>query len=190
MPADINEIMTASLGGINVGLAAAAGVINPLAAQIDAGISLGLSPLQVDLAAQFDAAVSLSITPPSLQLEAALAALIDLEASIRAALLMPSITVGADVSAAISAKIGMIQALIEGMIAIKIPALGIAAQMAAAMSAGTAVLLSFNGIADPQADLETIGGAIAAKFSAPIGDNSGPILPTDPVAGVIIPTAP
>lgn len=199
MSANINEILTGSLGEVNVGLSGAIGMINPLAAQIDAAISLGLGPIQNDLSAAFDASLALQIsfTDPITAIKDALAGLLQLQASLTAALALPSpelpsISAGASLSAALSAKLGALQILIDAMLAVKIPALAMAADMLASLNAGAVVLLSFDGMnvfgQGNYATLSEIGSAIAAKFSGDIG-TGGAIHPNQQVSGLIMVTA-
>ena len=74
----------------NVGAAAAVGFLNPMGAQLDALLALGLGPFQAALAAQFNAslalqaALSLTLAAGDLdivaQLKASIAALVQIQA--------------------------------------------------------------------------------------------------------------
>lgn len=199
--AEVNDVLAGSLGDMNVGLGAAVGAINPMAAQLDAAIAIGLSPLQVDLSASLNASLalqaslSLSISDPLANIRAALAALIELQASLTAALSLPPITLSlsaelaaaASISAALSAKLGGLKLLIDAMVAIKIPAIRLAADLAADLSLGGVVVLSFDGISDGT-NLQTIGNKIQARFSDAGGIGFGAIGPTDHVSGIIVVT--
>ena len=206
MAATIDEVLVGSIGSANFGIADTLGVINPLAAQLDAMIAFGLGPLQIDLAASLDASISFSaslalqVADPFANIRAALFAIIELQASLTAALSLPplTITLGAEIgaaaafSAALSAKLGAIQLLLEAAVNIKIPAVQLAATLSAAIAAPGVVLMSFDGISDPTT-LDTIGDLISTKFDSAIGvppttgaPVGGEIQSTDPVAGVIM----
>jgi hypothetical protein len=191
MAAEIVEVLTApSLFDVNVGLAGALGVINPLAAQLDAALSLGILPFQAELSAQLDASVALSLTMPSVSLAAALSAMADIQASIQAALAaaitMPGVGISADLSASIAAKLGLLSVLIDGMLAVKIPALGLAGELAAALAAGPVVLLAFDGVVSSPATMQEIGAAIATKFGGPVGESPNTIQSSDNIVGMMI----
>jgi len=195
----IDPVASGTLGELNIGLAAAVGFINPLGAQLDALIGLGLSPLQVDLAAQFNAALaaqatlSLQVTDPLAAIRAALAAVIQLQAALTAALALPPLHLGlsAELSAsaalagALSAKIGGLRLLIAAALQVKIPAIRAAATLGAHLAAGPAIVLVFDGIADAT-PLATIGSLIQAKFAGGVTHDGNTILPGDPVSGIMI----
>lgn len=197
--ATVDPVASGTLGEINIGLAAAIGFINPLGAQIDALVGLGLSPLQVDLAAQFNAALAaqatltLQVTDPLAAIKAALAAVIQLQAALTAALALPplhlslsaELSASAALSAALSAKIGGLRLLINAALNIKIPAIRAAAQIAADLSAGPAIVLVFDGISDAT-PLSVIGSLIQAKFAAGVTHGANTIFPTDPTSGILI----
>jgi len=204
--ASIDEVLVGTLGEANIGLAAGLGLINPLAAQLDAFIAFGIGPLQSDLSAQFDASLSLqaslalTLTDPTARIRAALQAVIELTAALSAALSLPptildvSLELGASAafSAALTAKLGAIQLLLEAAISVKIPAIRLAAELSAAISAGSIVLLAFDGFSDPT-NMQTIGSLINTKFSSAVGSPptpgalpGGTIQPTDNVAGIIM----
>lgn len=192
----IDAIKGGTLGTFNVGLAAAIPMINPLAAQLDAMIGFALGPLQADLAAQFNAAVALQATltlqigDPTAGLQLAIAALAQLQAALTAALTLPSINMSlsaelsasAALAASLSIKIGGIKLLIEAALAIKIPAIELAANMAANLTAGPFYIVTFSGDS-----LATTGGLIAAEFAGGLDDGvTTPILPTQEVFGVLL----
>ena len=193
----LNGELSGSLGSINVGLSAALGFLWPLGAQIDALIALGIGPFEFDLALQFDASLALQATL-SLQVGNPLAALLlaiqamaQLQAALQAALTLPPITlsIGAELGAsvalagALSAKLGGLQILIEAALAIKIPAMRLAAELQLQLSATPAFLLSFTG-----GTLAQTGNAIATEFNAGLTDPGPPntIAPGDPVTGIIM----
>lgn len=197
MAATIDDVLVGTLGEANIGLAAGVAALNPLAAQLDAMIAFGLGPLQADLSASLDAALgvqatlALTVSDPTAAIRAALQAIIELSATLTAALSLPplvldlSAELGASValSAALTAKLGAISLLLEAAVSVKIPAVRLAANLAAAISAGDVVLLSFDGLSDPT-NLQDIGSLISTKFSGGIG--SGAIGPTENVAGIIM----
>lgn len=206
MATSVDEIITGSLGSINVAAAAAVGAINPLAGQLDAMVALGIGPLQADISSSLSAALSLQatlslqFTDPFAAIREALQALIELQGSLTAALALPPVVLSvsaelgaaAAVSAALTAKLGAIKLLLDAATNIKIPSVRLAADLAAALSAGPVVLLSFDGLnvsgagGPPNATLQQVGALIANKFSAPVG--SPAIQPTDAVSGIILVT--
>ena len=200
MGTSVDEIWTGNLGSINLALSDLANIVNPLAAQLDAAISLGLGPLQTDLAASLDASLalqaslSLSATDPTASIRAALQAIIELQATLSAALALPPLqlpTVEADISAAaalsatLSARLGAIQLLIDAMLSIKIPAFRLAD---VPLGVGPIVLLVFDGLdalgGGGTMTLQEAGNQVQALFSSGVGDP--PIAPTDPASGIIM----
>jgi hypothetical protein len=195
--ATLDEVLVGTLGEANIGLAAGVGALNPLAGQLDAMIAFGVGPLQSDLSASLDASLSLQATlaltlaDPTANIRAALQAIIELTGTLTAALSLPptvldvSAELGASaaISAALTAKLGAISLLLDAAVSVKIPAVRLAADLAAAISAGSVVLMSFDGFSDPT-DLQTIGGLVDSAFSSGIG--GGLIAPTDNVAGIIM----
>lgn len=204
MSTSINDVLSGSLGAANIGAAGAVGVLNPLAGQLDAAIAFGLGPLQADIAASLSAAVSLQasltlqFTDPFSAIRSALQALIELQGSLTAALALPPVALSvsaelgaaAAVAAALTAKLGAIKALLDGAVAIKTPAVRLAADLAASLAVGPVVVLSFDGLnvsgsgGPPGATLQEVGNLIASRFSSPVG--SPAILPTNAVSGIII----
>ena len=200
MGTSIDEIYTGALGATNLAVGDLASIINPLAAQLDAAISLGLGPLQTDLAASLDASLalqaslSLSVADPTASIRAALAAIVDLTAALSAALSLPPLQlpqVDADISAAaalsatLSARLGAIQLLIDAMLSVKIPALQLAD---IPLGVGPIVLLVFDGLnvlgGGGTMTLEEAGNKIQTEFSSGVG--SPPIAPTDNTSGIIL----
>jgi len=183
---------------LNVGLAAAAGFLNPLGAQIDAMLSAGLGPLQFDLGVQFDAALSLQATlsiqvgNPLAALQAAIAAVAQLQVALQAALSLPAITVSigaelgasAALGAALAVKLGALELLIAAALNIKIPAIKFAAEMAANLSAGPLILARFGG--QPTDTLASSGADIASTFGSQLSIDGVTIDPSDPVLGIIL----
>lgn len=178
------EIAGGTLGSVNVGLAAAVGFINPLGAQLDAFLGLTLGPLQAEISAQLNAnlavqaSLGLSIGDPLVALRAALAAVAQLQAAIEASIAFPiNINANAQLSAtaalagALSAKLGLLDAAVKALLAIKIPALEAAATLGATLSAGPIVLMEFSG-----GTLAAHGTAISAAFNAGVGSTVLPPL--------------
>lgn len=197
MTASIDDVLVGTLGEANIGLFAGVAALNPLSAQLDAAIAFALGPLQADLSASLDAAIglqatlALTFTDPTALIRAALQAVIELTATLTAALSLPPLVLdvsaelgaSAALSAALSAKLGAISAILQAAVAVKIPAVRLAADLTAALNAGDVVLLSFDGLSDPT-DLQTIGSLVESKFAGGIG--SGAIGPTENVAGIIM----
>lgn len=207
MASTVDQIYVGSLGGINIGVSDLSSIINPLAAQLDAAISLGLSPVQVDLAASLDASLSLqaslslSVTDPVAGIRAALQAIVELQASLSAALALPplqlpevdaQISASAALTASLSARLGAIQVLIDAMLAIKIPALQLADLP---LAAGPLILFVFDGMdvlgGGGLMTLQEVGDQVQSLFSGTIGNIGTPaeeIQPADFVSGVIMVT--
>lgn len=189
--ATVTPVVGGTLGNINVGLAAAVAFLNPLGAQIDALISLGLGPFQLNLNAQLNAmiAVQVNLPLPAVAIQGAIDAAASLVASLTVSLELPfpSIALSADISGDISLQIGGLDLLIEAALAIKIPAINAAAALSAALSAGPAILLTFDGISTAT-PMSAVGGLIASTFAGPITADAVTIQPFQPVSGIIIVT--
>lgn len=200
--ATVDEIAGGTLGEMNVGLGVAVGFINPLSAQIDAMIALGLGPLQADLAIELSGNLALSASlglqisiDPLASLRAALAAIAQIQAalSLGLSLPVPSITAGAQLSAnaalaaALTAKLGIIKGIIEAALRIKFPAIAAGAELAAALAAGPAIAATFDGLAD-NTSLSEIGSLVEAKFAGGLSYGAETIDPTDPVSGIMFVT--
>jgi hypothetical protein len=199
MATTVDEILVGTLGEANIALTAAVGLINPLGAQLDAMVAFGIGPLQADLAASLDASLaltatlSLQVTDPTAAIRAALQALIELQASLSAALALPPLTLslGAEIgasaalAASLTAKLGTIKLLIDAAIAVKIPALKLAASLGISLGLGDVVVLSFDGI-NEGSTLADVGSLIQAKFAAGVG--AGAITPGELASGVILVT--
>ena len=195
----VNLVTSATLGELNVGLAAAVGFLNPLGAQIDALISLGIGPFEFGLAAQFNAAVaaqasiSLQIGDPLASLQAAISALAALQAALSAALALPPITIGlsaelgasAALAATLSAQLGELSIVVSAAIAIKIPAVKLAAALLASLSAGPVFLHQFT--SDTLSGSMTEIGGFSSGMSDP-GNPGNDILSGDQVSGFLFTT--
>jgi hypothetical protein len=170
----------------NVGAAAAVALLNPLGAQIDALLALGLGPFQVALAAQFNAALaaqaslSLSISIGDIgiigALKASIAALAQLQVALAGALslgLPPiQLSLGAELAATaalaatLQVQLGGLQLLIKAALAIKIPAIQAAASLTAALGVGPFYIISFSG---------TTVGAVSAWLAAQAPQLQSPV---------------
>jgi hypothetical protein len=200
MGTTVDEIYTGPLGSINLSVADLSSIISSLTAQLDAAVSLGLSPLQVELAASLDASLSLqaslslSVADPTASIRAALQAIIELQAALSAALSLPPLqlpSIDADISAAaalsasLSARLGAIQLLIDAMLSVKLPALQLAD---VPLGAGPIVLLVFDGLnalgGGGTMTLQEAGNQIQSLFSSGVG--SPAIAPTDNASGIIM----
>lgn len=171
--------LSKSLGEFNVGLTAAIAFLNPLSAQLDLLLSLGLGPYQADLAVQFNVALSasatlsLQISNPLASLQLAISALAQLQAALTAALSLPTVSLSLSaelsasmaLSAALALKLGGLQLLIAAAIEIKIAALKFSADLALSLSLPGFAGFTFQGEA-----MNTTGGQINALFSAGFPD--------------------
>lgn len=188
-----------TLGEFNVGLAAAVGVLNPLSAQLDALIAVGLGPFQAELSAQLQASlaaqasISLTIGDPLAALRAAISAAAQLQASLQAALQFPTVNLSlsaelaasAALAASLSARLGLLTAALEVALRVKLAAVKLAADLAASLSAGPVFGFTF----EPgplNDDLETIGQQIQTKFVGGLQDGSTVLAPSQPVYGVVL----
>ena len=186
----------------NVGAAAAVAFLNPMAAQLDALLVLGLGPFQTALAAQFNASLALqaslalTISVGDLgiiaQLKASIAALVQLQVALAASLSLglPAINIGlsaelgatAALAAALKVQLGGIQLLIKAALAVKVPAVRAAAALNAALAVGPFFAISFSGaqLQDVSAWLsnEVAGGGLSA--------DSETLLPIDNTYGVLV----
>lgn len=199
-------VFAGTLFDINVAASAALVVLNPLLAQIDFTLfgSLGLGALQADLSAQLSAAlqasldIGIGISNPFAGFVAALAGIAVLQAQIQLALsgAIPTISIEAGASlsalasfsALLSVQIGGLEALIQAGLAVKIPAVNLAAQIQAALSAGPLFVLSFAYDGTTPLSLASVGASIAADFSAGLDHGPNHIASTDNVYGLVIVT--
>lgn len=187
------------LGEINVAASTSVLLMAPVLGQLDLALTggFGLGAQQADISAQFSAAVSAQvslgaqISNPFDALQEALQAAIQIQASITATLALGLPAVSADlgvqlsasasISALLGAKIGGIQALIEAALAVKLPAVNFLGDLAANLSVGPVVLLSFSGSTD---SLASVGAQIDGLFAGGIsGIDAG-----DRVYGVVLVT--
>lgn len=189
MPTSI--VVAGTLGDINVAASAAAVILFPLSAQLDAMLSFALGPFQADLMAQLNATIAaqatltLQIGDPTAALQLALSALAQLQAALSAALALPPInlslsaelTAAAALVASIQVKLGLLDLLIKAALQIKFTALKFGADLQASLGA-SAVLITFSG-----STLSVSGSDIKALFDSgvpTIGSGDGP------VSGIII----
>jgi hypothetical protein len=131
--------------------------------------------------------LSLSISDPTLALRVALQAIAGIQAALAAGLSLPSIEFGAQLgvslcaAAALQAKLGLLDLALQAMLRVKIPAIKLAADAAAHLSAGPAVLVKFS-----NATLVGSGGDISGLFGTGLTLGGG-IAPGDgPVIGYLI----
>ena len=196
--ATVDVILSGTIGEVNEGLGFATGALNPLAAQLDLSLSLGLSALQSNIRGSLSAAVgvnaslTVSFDDPLAALRASLFAAIELQASLTLALSLPPLVLpeialdlaaSASLVASLSFQLGGIDLAIQGALAIKIPAQRLAADLNVALGLGPMVLLAFDGLADGTS-MQDIGDLIATKFSSSLGTPQ--IDPPDPISGIII----
>jgi hypothetical protein len=196
--ADIAEVGGGTLGSVNFGAAAAVAALLPLTAEIDAFIGVTLGPLQADLTAQFRASADFSIranlalTSPFLSASLVLQALVSLQGALQASLQLPSIAFGGiDVSAsvalsaALEVKLGLLNAAVKAMLAVKIPAVELAARLGVALSAGPVILVEFGGLG--ATTLAGNGANIATLFGTGL-TSAGGINPLEFAEGYIFVT--
>jgi hypothetical protein len=183
------------IGGINVAAAASLGLVAPLFAELDLMLfgAFGLGSVQADLSLQFQTSLdielglALTISDPF----AGIAALANLLASLQISLPTISLDISAAIAAnislqaALAIRLGGITALIEAMLAIKLPAVSFFAKLAAALSAGPVFLMNFE-YDTPSGGLAGAGGAIAAQFAAGVSSGASSIAPFEPVYGIIL----
>lgn len=165
-----------SLGEFNVGAAAAVGLLNPLAAQIDGLIALGLGPFQASLNTQFNAALAaqmqlsiIGVNDTLAALKASIAAVVSLQASLQAALALglPPISLGAEIGAqgalalTLKAQLAGLQGLIRAALAAKVPAIQGASALGGALSAGPFFAVSFSGV-----QLQAVSSWLASEVAA------------------------
>ena len=186
MPQPFQKMVSAPLGGINVGASLAATAIVPLLAQLQAMLtaSFGLGALKADLVAQFKASIGISVAfgDPIAQLKMAIQASIQVVAGLQAALALglPTISVQVSVSLQIAAvlqiKIGGINLLIDLTLGVRLAGVSFLAQLQAALSAGPATLYAWT-----NTPMNTIQSQIGSYLFNADGFNPG-----DNVSGVMI----
>lgn len=196
---DISEIAGGTLGTLNFGAAAAVASLLPLCAELDAFIGVQIGPLTADVTAQFQASLdfsvnaALSISNPFAAIQAVLAAVIQLQGSLQAALALPSISIGVDanitaaatLAGALEIKLGLLNAAVSALLALKIGAVELAGQISGSLSAGPAILLEFGALGG--STLATAGADIATKFASGLSLGGG-INPFDISFGYILVT--
>lgn len=173
--------------------ALAMGVINPLAMQLDAALfgSIGLGALQANFQAQLTAAlkasldIGLNISNPYIGFQLALAGIAQLSAQITAALSGALPVVSLDVTgqlaanaaliASLEVQIGGLQALIDGMLKLKLPAVQLAADFAVALALGPVSVLAWEG-----EDMSVVKSRIDTI------DNGSPLI--GPTYGILVAT--
>lgn len=185
----------ADLIDFNVGLAAAVGVINPLSAQVDALLSVGLGPFQAQLSASLNASLaasatfSLQIGDPLAALQLAISALAQIQAALQLALQFPPIqlslsaelSASAALAASLSAQLGLLNLAIQAALQIKLGAVKLAAELTANLSAGPVFAFTFSGDT-----LSTTGTQIQGLFAAGLVDGPASIAPGEVVDGVVL----
>lgn len=194
-------IYAKTLGELNLAAAGAINILNPLLAQIDFSLfgSLGIGSLQADLQAQLQAAIQakinigINLANPFVGFQLALVAIAQLQAQIAAALngAVPAISIEATtqisailaLEASLAARIGGLEALIQGALAVKIPATNFAGQLAAHLAAGPIFLLSFEDV-----PLSTAGTSLSADFTAGLVDGPNSIGPGELASGIVLVT--
>lgn len=194
-------VFSGSLKDINTAAAAALTVIQPVMAQIDFTVfgSLGIGSIQANLQAQLSAAlqatldIGLGISNPIAGFTAALAGIAVLQASITLALsgnipvVSPDITAQLSATAAFAAtlavQVGGLEALIQGALAVKGPALSFSGALAAQLNAGPVMVLAFDGV-----PLGVVGANIAADFAVGLSKSGNTIGPFELASGIVLVT--
>lgn len=187
-----------TLAEFNVGAAAATTLLNPLAAQLDALLALGIGPFQAALSAQLSASIalqaqlSLSLSLGiAADLRLAISAAAQLQAQLTAALAL-GISVNASITsqfsasialaAALKAQLGGLQAVIKAALAVKIPAIRAAADYKAALSVGPFFAVSFSGV-----QLQNVSSWLSAQVSGGgLAADGEQLLPTQQTYGVFV----
>ena len=178
-------------------LVAAAGLVVPLSAQLDALLAVGLGPFQAELQAQFNAALAatatltLQIGDPLAALKLAISALGQLQAALQAALSLPPInlSLSAELGAsaalvgALSARLGLLSVAIQAALQIKLGALNAIASIQANLTAGPVV-----GVAIAGESWAANGAKIASLFNGNTVDGfSIPgLVPSSTIAGGVL----
>jgi hypothetical protein len=197
--AAVTEVAGGTLGSINIGALNANIFLPALSAQLDAAIASGLGPAKLDASLQLNAALAaqatltLRVGNPLDAIREALAAVVQLQAQLTASLALPTVQLGlsaeigatAALAGALTAKLGLLDGLIQAALAVKLPAVKFSDGLGNALGIGPAILLAFNGIADGT-NLATMGNNIAAKFAGGLHFGPSTINPGDFVSGVIL----
>lgn len=193
-------VFAGTLASVNIAAAGALTVIGPLIAGIDSSLfgPLGIGVIQADLQAQINASleasanIAIGFTNPLDGFLRALEALKLLEAAILRALssgIIPAVSVQvttqlsalAAFQAAAGARLGGLNALLQGLKLVRTPAVTFAGLLNASLSAGGAFVVSFDGIT-----LSAAGASIAADFSLGLTYGMDTIAPGETVYGVVI----
>lgn len=196
---DINEITGGTVGSVSFAAAAAVNSLLPLCAELDVFIGAQIGPLIADLQAQYRASLdfsvnaSLALINPFQIIQDVLRAVIQLQASLQASLALPAIGLGvnanitaaATLAAALEIRLGLLNAAIKALIALKIGALNLAGIIAGKLSAGPVVLLEFGALG--ASTLAVAGTDIATKFGSGLTLGGG-ISPVDISFGYILVT--
>lgn len=170
----ITNIRSATLGEFNVALVGALAVLNPLAAQIDALIAIGLGPFKLGLMAQVNASASLSLFIGAdiiARLNLLLTALAQLQATLSAEVFI-GVSANIDIDASLAIQVGLLELAIEAALGIKIPAIRLAASLAAQLAVGPVFALTTEG------ELAPVGAEIASEFSSGLSADGNTIPPT------------
>jgi len=170
----ITSIRSATLGEFNVALVGALAVLNPLAAQIDALIAIGLGPFKLGLMAQVNASASLSLFIGAdliARLNLLLTALAQLQATLSAEVFI-GVSANISIDASLAIQIGLLELAIEAALGIKIPAIRLAASIAADLAVGPVFALATEG------ELAEVGGDINSEFSDGLSADGNDIPPT------------
>jgi hypothetical protein len=194
----VSLLRAGTLGEINVGVAAAIPLINPMLVQFDANLygSFGLGAIvaQIELeyaaALQASAQIGIAIGDPLAPLYAAISAVAQLQASLEAAIAigLPSIALQAGFTAALglSAQLKLqlagLEALLSASLSVKIPLIEFLAKLNAALSLGPFGAWTFDGQCTVVAEeLKTLmtGGIGAPPMPSAIG-------PYDTVYGIML----
>lgn len=192
-------VFAGTVGEINVAAAGAIAVLNPLLAQVDISLfgSFGIASIQADFQAQIAAAaqaelnLGLGIGNPFADLQAALVAMIQLQAQITLALaggvpvvsleVVAEIAALAALQASLSVRVGIFDAMIQGGIAVKLPAASFSAGLGLSLGVGPVMLLSFSDVS-----LAAAGAGLAGDFSAGLVEGAATIGPGETVYGVVL----
>lgn len=187
----VTTIKAGSLGELNFAANAAIGFLYPLSAQVDAFLAATLGPLTADLTAQLNASlaavaqIGIGISNPLLSLQLAVQAVAQLQTALQAALAFPTINVTAEASlsaaaslaAALEVKLGLLNAAVKALLAIKLPIAGFMGDLAGNLSAGPAFLVELD--IGASGTLEQLGADIAAQFATGLTYGPYDIFPTD-----------
>ena len=199
-------VFAGGLGEINIAVSGALAVLNPLLAGVDLSLfgSLGLVSIKENFQLQLNAALSASVSinlglvNPLLAYQQLLDDIARLYADILRVLsqgFIPAVSVEITtqisavlaLAASLELQIGNLTLLIQALLALKIPAFSVAGSLAAHLSAGSAIVISFDQNTTPLT-LAGAGSAIAAQFASGLSSGPATILPTEPVYGVVIVT--